>query len=115
MIPTIYEPIITKAIRHIINTSVAENTFKIAIIKSDVSDHFLVCIVIPWTNLFAKNDHNLYKRIIYDEKIEAFLQNLHQYDWDTNETHQDTNEACDNSVVIFCTIYDTFFPMKMIK
>ena len=107
MIPTIYKPTITKAIRHIINTSVAENTFKIAIIKFDISDHFLVCIVIHSTNLFAKNEViNQYKGIIYDEKIEAFLQNLHQYDWDTNETNQDTNEACDNFIAMFCTIYD---------
>ena len=85
MIPTINKPTrVTKktatAIDHIITNSFVENTYKTAIIKSDVSDHFPICIFIPSTNLFTKNDINQYKRIINDEKIEAFLQNLYQYD-----------------------------------
>ena len=32
------------AINHIITNSSVENTFKTAIIKSDVSDHFPICI-----------------------------------------------------------------------
>ena len=40
----------------IITNSFVENTFKTAIIKSDVSDHFPICIFIPTTNLFAKNE-----------------------------------------------------------
>ena len=80
--PTINKPTrVTKktatAIDHIITNSFVENTFKTAIIKSDVSDHFSICIYIPSTNLFTKNDIIYqYKRIINDEKIEAFLQNL---------------------------------------
>ena len=31
------------------------------------------------------------------------------------KTHQDTNEACNNFISIFCTIYDTFFPMNKMK
>ena len=98
------------AIDHIITNSFVENIFKTAIIKSDVSDHFPFCIFIPSTNLFTKNDIIYqYKRIINDEKIEAFLQNLYQYDWDTIKTHQDANEAYNNFISTFCTIYDTFF------
>ena len=48
-------------------------------------------------------------------KIEAFLQNLDQYDWDTIKTHQDANEASNNFISTFCTIYDTFFPMNKKK
>ena len=49
MIPTINKPTrVTKktatAIDHIITNSFVENTFKTAIIKSDVSDHFPICI-----------------------------------------------------------------------
>ena len=85
MIPTINKPTrVTKktatAIDHIITNSFVENTFKTAIIMSDVSDHFPVCIFIPSANLFTKNVIYQYKRIINDEKIEAFLQNLYQYD-----------------------------------
>ena len=77
--PTINKPTrVTKksvtAIDHIITNSFVENTFKTAIIKSDVSDHFPVCIFIPSTNLFTKNDVIYqYKRAINDEKIKAFL------------------------------------------
>ena len=59
MIPTINKPTrVTKktatAIDHIITKSFVENTFKTAIIKPDVSDHFPICIFIPSTNLFTK-------------------------------------------------------------
>ena len=49
MIPTINKPTratkkTTTAIDHIITNSFVEITFKTAIIKSDVSDHFPICI-----------------------------------------------------------------------
>ena len=59
MIRTINKPTrVTKktatAIDHFITNGFPENTLKTAIIKSDVSDHFRICIFIPSTNLFAK-------------------------------------------------------------
>ena len=82
MITTIHKPTrLTKktatAIDGIITNSFVENTFKTAIIKSDVSDHFPICIFFPSTNLFTKNGviyH--YKRVINDEKIETSLKFL---------------------------------------
>ena len=75
-----------------------------------------ICIFIPSTNLFTKNDvFYQYKIIINDEKNKAFLQNLYHYDWDTIKNHQDANEAYNNSILAFCTIYDTFFPMNKMK
>ena len=73
-------------------------------------------IFIPSTNLFTRNDVIYqYKKIINDEKVEAFLQNLYQHDWLTIKTHQDANEAYNNFTSTFFTIYDSFFPMnKMI-
>ena len=60
MIPTINKPARVKktvtTIDHIITNSFVENTFKTAIIKSDVSDHFSICIFIPSANLFTKSD-----------------------------------------------------------
>ena len=112
MIPTVNKPTIVMAtkINHIIANSFVENTFKTAISKSGVSDHFSICIFIPSTNLFTKNYVIYqYKRIINDEKSEVFLQNLRQYDWDTIKTHQDKKEAYNNFILIFCTIHDTFF------
>ena len=48
-------------------------------------------------------------------KIKVFLHNLYQYGWDTIKTHQDTNEAYNNFILTFCTIYDTFFVMNKMK
>ena len=68
------------------------------------------------TNLFTKNDVIYqYKKTINDKTIEAFLQNLYQYDWDTTENHLDANEGYNNFMSTFCTIYDTFFPMNKMK
>ena len=118
MIPTINKPTrVTKksktATDHIITSSFVENTFKTAIIKSDVSNYFPICIFIPSANLFAISDVIYqYKRIINDEKNEAFLQNLCQYDWDTIKTYQDANEAYNNFILTSCTIFDTFSLIK---
>ena len=83
MITTINKPIrVTKktaiAIHHIITNSFVENTFRIAIIKSDVSDHFPICVFISSANLFTKNGVIYqYKRITNHDKNKAFLQNLY--------------------------------------
>ena len=63
MIPTINKPTkVTKkaatAIDHIITNSFAENTFKTAIIKTDVSDHFTICIFFSFSKL-------IYKKLCY--------------------------------------------------
>ena len=54
------------------------------------------------------------KKIINKEKIEAFLQNLYKYHWDTIKTHQDANKSCNNFTLKFFAIYD-FFPMNKMK
>ena len=92
-------------INYIITKNFAENTFKIAIVKSDVSGHFPIFIFIPSTNLYKKNKIIYqYKRIINDERNEPFLQNLCKYGRDTIKTHQDTNEAYNNFILTFYTI-----------
>ena len=56
MIPTVYKPTIAKIIGQIITTSFVKNTFKVIIVKSDVSDHLPIsegtvqrC---PWEKVF---------------------------------------------------------------
>ena len=84
MIPTINKPArVTKklqqpAINCIITNSFAKNNFKAAIMKSNISDYFPIFIFVPSTILFTKNSViYLYKRIIADEKTDAFLQNIY--------------------------------------
>ena len=77
---------------------------------------FQFAFFFPSTNLFTKNDAIYqYKRTINDEKIEAFLQNLYQNDWDAIKTHQDTNESYNNFISTFYTIYDAFFPINKVE
>ena len=59
MIPTINKPTrVTKktatAIDHIITNSFVENTFKTAIIKTDVSDHFPICIFLIFRQTYLQ-------------------------------------------------------------
>ena len=115
MISTISKPTrVTKKIAtildHIITNNFVENTFKTAITKSDVSDHFSICIFFIQQTYLQKNDVICqHKRTINDEKIEAFLQNVYEYDWNTIKTHQDANKVYNNFISTFCTIYYTFF------
>ena len=48
------------------------------------------------------------------KKFKLFFK-ISQYDWDTIKTHQDANEAYNNFISTFCTIYDTFFPVNKMK
>ena len=70
MIPTINKPTrVTKKTATAIDHIIVENTFKTAIIKTDVSNHFPICIFFPLTNLFTKNDVIYqYERTINDKK-----------------------------------------------
>ena len=54
MIPTINKPTrvtrtLVSAIDHILNNSFIDRNLKTAILKVSVSDHFLICFVIPST------------------------------------------------------------------
>ena len=78
MLPTINKPTrVTRksatAIDHIITKNYIESSFKTAIIKSDISDHFPICILFSSDTSSAENDILYqYKRIIDNERITAF-------------------------------------------
>ena len=84
MIPTINKPTrVTRktvtAIDQILTNSFIDTTIKIGIIKSDVSDHFPICLFIPSEKVSVENEIvYLYKRIINDERIEVSPQNLYE-------------------------------------
>ena len=70
MLPTINKPTrVTRktatAIDHIITNDYIESLFKTAIIKSDISDHFPICIFFPSNTSSTENQINYqYKRTI---------------------------------------------------
>ena len=84
MIPTINKPTrVTRktatAIDHILTNSFIDTTIKTGIIKSDVLDHFHICLFIPSEKVSVENEIvYTFKRIIKDETIETFTQNLYE-------------------------------------
>ena len=67
------------AINHILTNSFIDTTIKTGIIKADVSDHFPICPFIPSEKVSVENGIvYIYKRIINDETIEVFTQNLYE-------------------------------------
>ena len=80
MIQTINKPTqVTRktvtAINDILTNSFIDTTIKAGIIKSDVLDHFPICLFIPSAKVSVENEIvYIYRRIINDETIEAFTQ-----------------------------------------
>ena len=67
------------AIDHILTNSYTETIFKTAILKCDVSHHFLVCPIIPTFSLKNK-DIYIYKRF-NEQSVINFRKNVFEIDW----------------------------------
>ena len=122
MIPTINKPSrVTRktatAIDHnILTNSFIDTTIKTGVIKSDVSDHFPICLFIPSEKVSAENEIvYIYKRIINDETVEAFTQNLYENNLNDVESIRNPNDAYRIFLENFRTMYDKHFPLKTIK
>ena len=82
------------AIDLILTNQFIDVNFKTAIFKTDVSDHFPVCIIISSTEKPVENKHSyVYKRVIMDEATERFNQALYESDWVEIETCDNTSEC----------------------
>ena len=96
MIPTINKPTrVTRktatAIDHILTNCFIDRTFKTAIFKCDISDHFPICFIIPSMKTKIKNETSfLYKRNFNTDAKHAFF------------------EKC-------LILYDKYFPKQKIK
>ena len=88
-IPTINKPTrvtrkMTTAIDHILTNYVINTVFKTSIFKSDISDHFPICFMIP-SSMKQRNNTKItatYKRVFDTESIELFKQKLYKTSWD---------------------------------
>ena len=58
--------------------------FKSAIFKSDISDHFLICFMIPSSLKRTNNPKNtvIFKIVFYTELIELLKLKLYKTNWD---------------------------------
>ena len=122
MIPTINKPTrvtqkTTTAIDHIHTNSFTDTVFKTAIFKSDISNHFPICFMIPSSMKQTNNTKNtaIFKIVFDTESIELFKQKLHETSWDDTEASQNPNEAYKSFMNKFSDLCDTYFPKKQIK
>ena len=113
MVPTINKPTrVTRktatTIDHILTNSFINTTIKTGIIKSDVSDHFPICLfILPSEKASVENEIvYLYKRTINDETIEAFTQNLFENNLNDIESMHNPNGAY--SIFLEIYVWQTF-------
>ena len=84
----------TTAIRHLITNQFINVNFKITFFKTDVSDHFPVCIIISSTEKLVENKYTyLYNRVVTDDATERFKERLQECDWIDLETCDNPSEC----------------------
>ena len=121
MLPTINKPTrVTRktatAIGYIPANQFMNVNFKTAIFKTDISDHFPICIIISSTEKLVENKHTyVYKRVITDEATERFNQALYESDWVKIETCNNPSECYKLFFSRFLIISENVFPRKKIK
>ena len=121
MIPIIIKPIrftnkTAIAIDHILTNSYTETIFKTAILKSDVSNHFPICFIVPSLKFSSKNKISYtYKRSFNEKSIFNFKKKVFQIDWQEIETLQNARNAYTYFLEQFLTLYDIFFPRKKLR
>ena len=121
MIPTINKPTrVTRttatAIDHILTNCFIDRIFKTAIFKSDISDHFPICFIIPSMKTKTKNETSfLYKRNFNTDAKHAFQNELYETNWKDIETFTDPNETYKAFLEKFLILYDKYFPKQKIK
>ena len=121
MIPVINKPTrvtykTATAIDHFLTNSYTDTKFKTAILKSDVSDHFPICLFIPSMKPLSKNEETyIYKRIYNEQTVFDFQQKVFETDWTIIESFENACEAYTHFLKMFQTLYDKYFPEKKIK
>ena len=122
LIPTINKPTrvgknSATAIDHIITDYVLTCSFKTAILKTDLKDHFPIVIDLKNDGLskqHSKTKHK-YKYSYNEENIKDFNHRLLSIDWDKIKNCDDPNEAYKRFFDIFKSIYDKYFPQVFVR
>ena len=110
IIPIINKPTrVTKktatVLDHIITTCFADTNFKTAIYKSDISNHFPICVFLSPMIYENKNEvAYLYKRNINSETIEKFNQQLYESDWNEVKSCKNPSESYEIFLTKFLSI-----------
>ena len=98
------------AIDHILTNSFIDTNFKSAIFKTDISDHFPMCLFKSESQIIF-----IYKRVVITLAIELFKQQLYEINWKEIEANQNPNETYNIFIQNVVLLYDHYFPEKEIK
>ena len=114
MIPTINKPTrVTRQsaaiIDHILTNCFVNFDFKTAIFKSDISYHYRISCFLLITKEFSKTGPIYFQRIINNNAIEMFRQELHETDWVEIETSRNPNVCYKAFLKKFKSLYDEYF------
>ena len=76
------------AIDNILTNSFVDTNFKSAIFKTDISDHFPICLFLPSVKVKSESETTfIYKRIVNTFAIGMFKQQLYEINWEEIETN----------------------------
>ena len=119
LIPTINKPTrVTLKTATVIDNILTNSftNFKSTIFKTDISDHFPICLFLPSTKVKSESETTfIYERIVNTFAIEMFKQQLYEINWEEIETNRDPNEAYNIFLQKVLLSYDHYFPEKEIK
>ena len=118
MIPSMNKPHTNNGDRylHIPTNSFIGRNFRTVIFKSDISDHFPICFIIPPAKPELKNKTSfIFKKIFSFEAKSTFKQDLHKTNWKDIETFTDPNETYKKFLERFLLLYDKYCPIKKSK
>ena len=105
------------AIDHIITDYVLTCDFKVAILKTDLTDLFPIVLALKNYGPFQQHSKikHKYKRSYNEENIKAFNQRLLSVNWDAIKNCDDPNEAYKQLFNIFNSINDIYFPKVFVR
>ena len=104
------------AIDHIFMNTFYNTNLKTGIIKSDLSDHFPIYLADNKIDISSYPQNKIFfKRIINDNRINAFKTELQKLDWKLVMESQDPNESYNIFLCLFSKLYDEIFPTTEVK
>ena len=100
-------------IDHIHTNSFVNTNFKTFIFKINISDHFLICFL-QLTSRAREETKATYitKRVISNNAIEMFKQELYKTSWDDAINNKNPNDAYKYFLHKLIVLYDKYFPKQ---
>ena len=102
---------VTRLTDHILTNSFANTNFKTLIFKIDISDYFIICFLQLTSRPRKENKAtHITKRVINNNAIEMFKQELYKTSWDDVINSENLNDAYNYFLHKLIVLYDKSFP-----